>query len=210
MDNISRKKLLKTCQTGDVLLYNSQTIFGRIIEYVTYSKFSHAAIIVRDPIYIDPSLNGVFIVEAGEEKIPDVISKKKICGVQLIPLEYVLDTYENGYIGNLYYRKLNCKRDETFHKNIDGLIKKKDGCPYDLCISDWLLAKFNIKIGKSQYTNRFWCSALVAYIYVELSLLDKNLPWSMIAPRQFSYYENDKLSFINCDLDPEKKVIYKN
>ena len=210
MTTISKKHLLETCQTGDLLLYNSKTIFGRIVEYVTYSKFSHVAIIVRDPIYIDPSLKGVFIVESGEEKIPDVISKEKVCGVQLIPLEYVLDTYENGYIGNLYYRKLNCDRNKLFHQKVDELIKKTDGFPYDLCISDWFCAKFNIKIGKSQYTDRFWCSALVAYIYVELSFLDKELPWSMIAPRQFSYYENLKLSFKNCTLDPEKRIIYKN
>jgi len=210
METISKKHLLETCQTGDILLYNSKTIFGRIIEYVTYSKFSHVAIIVRDPIYIDPSLKGLFIVESGEENIHDVISKEKVCGVQLIPLEYVLDTYEKGYIGNLYYRKLNCDRNKLFHQKVDELIKKKDNFPYDLCISDWFCAKFNIKIGKSQYTDRFWCSALVAYIYVELSFLDKELPWSMIAPRQFSYYENLKLSFKNCTLDPEKQIIYKN
>lgn len=209
MENISRKHLLDTCQTGDILLYNSKTIFGRLVEYVTYSKFSHVAIIVRDPIYIDPNLKGVFIVESGEEKIPDIISQKKISGVQLIPLEYVLDTYENGYIGNLYYRKLNCFRDEVFHKKIDELIKKKDAFPYDLHLSDWFCAKFDIKIGKSQYTDRFWCSALAAYIYVELSFLDEDLPWSMIAPRQFSYYENQKLSFKNCIVGPEKKIIYK-
>lgn len=210
MDSISKEDLLKSCKTGDILLYNSNSFISRIIEYATQSKYSHVAIIIKDPVYINPSLKGIYILESGEENIPDVISKKKVIGVQLIPIEHVFESYENGYFGNLYYRKLNCNRNKSFYQKIGELIIKTDKIPYDLCISDWFCAKFNIKIGKSQYTNRFWCSAFAAYIFVELSFLDKDLPWSMICPRQFSYYENMKLSFKNCSLDPEKKIIYKN
>ena len=33
-----------------------------------------------------------------------------------------------------------------------------------------------------RHTNRFWCSALVAFIYTELGLIDSNTDWSNMAP----------------------------
>ena len=85
---------------------------------------------------------------------------------------------------------------------------KSEGVKYDLHVFDWFRALFDIEIGDRQLTNRYWCSALLAYIYVELGLLDKTLEWSMIEPKQFSYYENKRLSYKNCEVQPEKKIIY--
>ena len=42
-------------QTGDLLLFSENTnIFSRLIEYFTHSKYSHTAIILQNPTYIDP------------------------------------------------------------------------------------------------------------------------------------------------------------
>ena len=126
MDNISRKSLVENCQTGDILLYNSKYPISRIIEYFTNSKFSHISVILRDPTYIDPNLKGLYVIESGSEKIKDVLSGKKVIGVQVIPLEYVLDQYDGGYIGNLYYRKLECESDATFLENLAQIVKTTD------------------------------------------------------------------------------------
>ena len=38
-------------------------------------------------------------------------------------------------------------------------------------------------------------SALVGYIYVQLGILDKDLPWTLISPRRFSHYEKPRIKF---------------
>ena len=207
MVSITNEDLFKTCQTGDILLYNSKTIMGRVIEYFTGSLYSHVSMILRDPTYIDPKLQGLYIIEAAAEDIPDSLTGKKKLGVQIIPLEYALNYYKSSLMGGVYYRKSTIERCTNFNNKLKSIIQKTEGVKYDLHILDWFRALFDVEIGNRQITNRFWCSALLAYIYVELGLLDKSLEWSMIEPRQFSYYENKRLSYINCTVAPEKQII---
>ena len=54
-------------------------------------------------------------------------------------------------------------------------------------------------------TDKFYCSSLVAYIYTELGLLDKNTRWTDIFPSYFSS-ENPKLKLINATLSPEHYI----
>tara|TARA_B110000211_G_C14074149_1_gene551251 strand:+ start:180 stop:809 length:630 start_codon:yes stop_codon:yes gene_type:complete len=208
MVSITKEELLQTCETGDILLYNSQTIMGRIIEYCTGSRYSHVSMILRDPTYIDPKLKGLYIIESGMEDIPDSLTGKKKFGVQIIPLEHALAYYKGGVMGGIYYRKTNIGHDTDFNNKLKTIILKTEGVKYDLQVLDWFRALFDVEIGNRQLTSRFWCSALLAYIYVELDLLDKDLEWSMIEPKQFSYYENARLSYKNCEVQPEKQIIY--
>ena len=157
------------------MLYNSKYLIGRAIEYFTQSKFSHISIVLKDPTYIDPQLKGLYVIESGSEKIKDSMSGKKVIGVQIIPLDYVLDQYDGGYIGNLYYRKLDCNRDSNFSNNIKDVVKKTDTDPYDLNPADWIKAAFGLEIGDCQKDNTFWCSALASYIYVKLGFLPEKL-----------------------------------
>ena len=204
--SISRDEFLESCQTGDILLYNSNTLVGRTIEWLSYSKFSHISIILRDPTYINPELKGLYVIESGSEGIKDVISGKKVIGVQVIPLEYVLSEYQNANFGYLYYRKLDCERSDDFESKMKEVVMNTDGKFYDINPLDWIKAKFDIEIGDEQKENTFWCSALASYIYVKLGFLDKTLPWTIIAPRRFSFYEDERLTFTNCVLKPEQFI----
>ena len=69
--DISLADFLETCQTGDILLYNSQYWYSRLIEWGSGSKFSHISIILRDPTFINENLNGLYILESSYEDIPD-------------------------------------------------------------------------------------------------------------------------------------------
>jgi len=72
---------------------------------------------------------------------------------------------------------------------------------------DWIKAEFQIELGDEQKENTFWCSALVTYVYINLGFLDKTLPWTIIAPRRFSYYENERLTYLDgCNVEPEVYV----
>jgi hypothetical protein len=204
--SISRDDLWENAKTGDLLLYNSNTLFGRIIEKVSFSKFSHVAIIVKDPTHIHPDLSGLYVFESGAENISDVVSDEKVIGVQLVPLDYVLSQYENARFGYLYYRRLRCDRTYAFERKIEDIIIKTDKCEYDLNPIDWIKARFDIELGEEHKENTFWCSALVSYVYSKLGFLDNELPWTIIAPRRFSFYENECLTFYNCFLEPERWV----
>ena len=54
VSSVTKEDFLESCQTGDILLYNSNSLIGRTIELLSYSKFSHISIILRDPTFINP------------------------------------------------------------------------------------------------------------------------------------------------------------
>ena len=55
---------------------------------------------------------------------------------------------------------------------------------------DWILALFR-KDRKKQNTSRFWCSALVGYIFTKCGILNKNTDWSILRPCDFSLMGED-------------------
>lgn len=208
MENITVKEFLDTCETGDYLLYNSNAIISRFIEYMSGSRYSHIAMILKDPVWIDETLRGIYIFESGIENVPDAETGKKVFGVQIVPIEYVLNQYKNARVGNLYYSKVECERDETFYNKLKEIISCVENKKYDLNPCDWIKAKFDIEVGNIHRTDKFWCSALMSYVYSQLGFLDADIPWTIIAPRRFSYYENEKLSFQKCQVNAEKCICF--
>lgn len=188
--------------TGDLLLFRGNYILSRLIEYFTGGNYSHIGIVLNDPTYIEPKLIGLYMLESGEEDFKDSEDDKYKFGVQITDLKECLKNYK----GEVYCRKLKCERDEIFYKKLVDINKKIHDKPYDLDLFDWIKADLGIYIGNVQKTNKFWCSALVAFVYVKLGFLSNDIPWTMIKPNDFSC-KSDKLKFINCSLDDEKKLV---
>lgn len=210
-ETISYKTLIESCETGDILLYSTTYWYSKIIEYVSGSKYSHISIILKNPTYLNPKLKGVYVLESSlAEDINDINLDKKINGVQIIPIEHVFDQYRNSNIGNLYYRKLNVNRNSLFINNLKDTINNIEGDKYDINILDWIKAAFDIQIGDLHKENTFWCSAMVSYVYIKLNMLDKNIPWTIISPKKYSYYEKDSIKLINSSLDPEINIDLNN
>ena len=197
---------LETCQTGDILLYNSNYWYSRLIEWGSGSKFSHISIILRDPTFINEKLTGLYILESSYEDIPDSNTGEKVWGVQIIPLEHVLDEYKKSFVGNLYYRRLETEKSEDFYNKLKDCIKHTEGNKYDLNPLDWFKAEFQLDVGDTRKENTFWCSALVGYVYCHMGFIDKDISWSILPPRKFSHYENDRLTYSNCSLHPERLI----
>lgn len=195
-------------QTGDLVLFNSKSKwYDYLIEYFTCSKFSHVGMILENPTNIDPTLNqGLYLIESCLHTVPDRIYNKRINGVQINKLDDVLFDYINKKNkGRIYYRFLECTRDNSFREKIKNICESVYAKPYDLHIMDWLRAEVYISTGsemdnieKRHKTNTFWCSALVAYIYVQLGFLRKDIPWTLISPAAFSEKDpnHDKLNLI--------------
>ena len=213
MSRISLKDFLSTCQTGDIILFSSNYWYSKLIERFSSSKFSHIGVILKDPTYINDQLKGLYVWESGAESKPDPEDNSKKIGVQITPLNDILEPYKGIFTGSVYYRKLNCIRNKEFVNKLIDIHHIVHGKPYDTNILDWIKGQVNIDhkcddkdLGDDHKTNEFWCSALTGFIYSKLGFINDNIPWTIVAPKQFSYYEKECLTFINCIVDPEKYI----
>jgi hypothetical protein len=187
-------------KTGDILLFDFEGsgIFGAftsLIKYFTKSKFSHVAMVLKDPTFIHPSLKGYYIWESSWEGKPDPQDNKVKLGVQITPFDEIYNHYKENN-SSIYVRKVNCDpnlfNNETL-KEIHDVVYDK---PYDIVPKDWVEA-ITRKDPDPQKTNRFWCSALIGYIYTKAGLLKEDTDWSVLRASDFSVEYKDMLNFIN-------------
>ena len=191
------EELKNTVKTGDLLLcddlaYGSWGLFSWLIKFVTKSDFSHVGMIVKDPDFTETPLKGTFVWTSGISDVPDPDDKTKKFGVQFIPFDHFIQTYG----GKIFLRKIEFEHAEEYYsifdtnklKQIHQVVYDK---PYDVVITDWIEA-FCKKDPNPQKTSRFFCSALIGYIYTKLNLLDNNTDWSIISP---SFFSSENKSF---------------
>ena len=201
-------------ETGDILLFQHNqnykscyncffSLFTGCIKCCTDSKYSHAAIVVKDPDFRDFKRKGLFILESSFEAFPDAVDHKYKLGVELEEFDKVLRDARRH--GEVYYRKLSCVRNNEFYTKLSetyDLVKNK---PYDCLPKDWISALLHRTTGdEAQSARHFWCSALVAFIYVKWGFLDQTVPWSYITPKMLGTEKNEfPLKYINCTVSPE-------
>ena len=190
---------IKKLKTGDVLLFHNNTysiwnpisIFSRLIEYFTNSSYSHVGIILKDPTWIDQDLKGIYVWESSYEGTPDPQDNKIKFGVQLTPLsEMMKKRHETLYIRPLYTStpKLTLEVLKKIHYTVYDK-------PYDVVPLDWICAYDRSRIHK-RTTKRFFCSALVSYIFTEAGIVSKDTDWSIIWPSDFAS-DNNNLKWEN-------------
>ena len=190
-------------ETGDIILFSGNYFLSYIVEYFTKSIYSHVGVVLKNPNLGDAKFKGIYLLESGFETTPDPENHRIKKGVQIINLE---DKIKN-YRGRIYVRKLHCTRDKKFYEKIIEIHSTVHNIPYDLNPIDWIRGYFKINIGNTQKENTYWCSALVSFVYVELGFLNKNIPWTLISPKELSSSSNE-LKFINCKLDNDTQIIY--
>jgi hypothetical protein len=183
-------------KTGDILLFSGHTIgpmqyFSDLIKYGTHSNYSHVAMVLKDPTYFNLSLKGLYVWESGWEGKPDPQDNKIKLGVQLTPLKEVMENFKGSKIIIRTINNNNNFTDEKL-KEIHEVVYNK---PYDIVPRDWFEALFR-KDSSPQKTNRFWCSALIGYIYTKCGIIKSDTDWSILRPSDFSL-DGEKLSFIN-------------
>ncbi len=185
-------------KTGDILLFNSHSssLLSSLIRWGTHSNYTHVAMVLKDPTFIHPCLKGTFVWESSWEGAPDPQDGKVKLGVQITPLQEIIDSYGSQ---NIFVRKIDCN-ENSFSKDrlkyIHSVVYDK---PYDVFPLDWIGALFR-KDTTPQKTDRFWCSALVGYIYTQCGILEPETDWSILRPSDFSiageklnFYDNAKL-----------------
>lgn len=181
---------MESLQTGDLILFGGKSIFSRLIEWATSSKYSHCGIVLRDPHFIHPSLNGLYLWESGWEGSEDAENHRLKLGVQIIPLHQVLD----GYNGSVYYRPLQHLNRPLDDELLDNIHKIVHDHPYDLNPIDWVEA-YIYNDPNPQKTDRMFCSAFVSLIYTKCGILSPDTDWSIVKPSDIAMDQN--ITFIN-------------
>ena len=189
--------IIDELKTGDILLFTGHKTgilkyLSCLIEYGTHSDYAHIAFILKDPSFIHPSLKGTFVWESSWEGKPDPQDGKIKLGVQITPIHEVLNTFKSCKV---ILRKVQCSPECFSNKNLKMVHNIVYDKPYDIIIKDWIEA-FLQKDSKPQKTDRFWCSALVGYIYTKCGLLNEKTDWSILRPSDFSL-SGENLKFIN-------------
>jgi hypothetical protein len=193
--------ILETLKTGDLILFNNRGggIFGAftsLIKWGTHSNYTHIGMILKNPTFIHPSLKGLYVWESTFNGKPDPQDGEIKLGVQITPLKEALH-FETR---NVFIRKIKCP-ENTFSNNqlklIHEQVYKK---PYDIVPTDWIEALFH-QDSNPQKTDRFWCSALIGYIYTKCGVLDKHTDWSILKPCDFSIEGENLILEKNCQLE---------
>jgi hypothetical protein len=202
-------------ETGDILLMGNRSFwFSKIVEMYTGSKWSHVGVILKNPTWIDPSLNGYYLWQSGSEKFNDSEDHKNLFGVRLDDLEEIIESYD-GYVAWRHLKVKDTIPDlENKLKEAHRIVHDKK---YDLNIMDFLKARDYViesncislaKMLNFRRTDKFFCSALVGFIYQQIGLLPLDTEWSRCEPKTFSS-ENQSLNLeMGAILEPE--IFIKN
>jgi len=197
-------------KTGDLLLFDNKGggimgIFSSLIKKITKSDISHIAMVLKDPDFIDPPLKGIYVWESNYEGKPDPQDGTIKFGVQITPIEEILDYYRKNK-SQVFVRRIICYPSIFSKNNLEDIHKVVYDKVYDITISDWIEA-IERKDKKPQKTDRFWCSALVGYIYTKCGLLSPNTDWSILRPSDFTTKYSSNLEFLNnACLDNEQQL----
>lgn len=211
----------KKFRTGDLLLFSHKnnfssccnclfTFFTNLIKCCTNSKYSHSAIIIEGKdlvklgIYLGPSVENeeYFVLQSSYESFPDAENDELKLGVEIVSFQKLYNSYQ----GKIFWRHIQCRRDQQFYYKFAQAHSTVHNRPYDTDIIDWIKAAFQIKIGNVQKLNEFWCSALVAFVYTQLNFFDKNTDWTLISPVMLS--QGSKYPrFKNCSINDEIQIL---
>lgn len=193
---------MDTLETGDILLFQgTKSLLDKTIEFFTGSKWSHIGIVLKDPSFLPIPLKGYYLWESCYERFNDSETKKIKFGVEIVDLNKVLNESKNNQ--NIYYRKVKFNyTKEQLDEKLYKIYNKVKNKPYDILPCDWINAYLQ-KDKNPQKTNRFFCSALVGYIFTKLNCLDEDTDWSIMRPCDFDDYS--KYNFKNVKID---KVTY--
>ncbi len=178
--------------TGDIMLFTERRapkdeppsvtrlllgLFNKAISYFTHSPYVHVGLVVVDPPF--SVAGGTYIWESGFEACVNPETGKQNLGVRLTPIGMVLCPEA---IGSVFVRKCTLRVADAKLTKIHSDVFLK---PYDMCLSDWLLATLRLD-AHPQKTDRFWCSAFVAYVITQLGWLPEGTDWSIVRPCDLS------------------------
>jgi len=176
--------------------YTPSRLFEGIIRYFTGSEYTHVGLVLKDPTWINPSLQGLYLWNSGTYNGGDAENNEVKIGVQLNPLiEYI-----HKYKGDVYVRRL--ESEINIHE-LYGIHKKVHSAQYNTNLVDWICGYFNVD--RSPYKqHKFWCSAFVSYVFYEMGFFKSLINWDVVRP---SFFDDEEIGGFDQTL--VEKIKYK-
>lgn len=197
-------------QTGDLLLFRGSSVWTSILRQAQQSDYTHCAMVLRSPTWIDERLTGMYFIEAGREVVPDpATGQSATWGVHIQPIEAAWMGGSDS--DTVWHRRVNCTRDADFYERLTQAYAHVSRKPYSRDVRDWLNALLFVRTGEhldvsmpeSDYDTEYWCSSLLGCLYVHLGLLPADTVWSLLAPTAFSAQEHRTTLAWTCPVDME-------
>ena len=190
-------------KTGDIVLCSKTSgWFDWAIGFFTSSPYTHVGLVIVDPPGLPP---GPHLIESGIEPALDEETGRKIIGVQVQPLELALRTNGDAFLCELQLPT----PDSGLTTRLWDCERRVHGDPYDINPIDWLRAELRIlhpSLEFEQQTDSFWCSALVAWLYVKLGFLPACVPWTLVSPAEWGPRGSLRALLQGCALGPPRKM----
>jgi len=171
---------------GDLVLVDNKSTglfnaFLNMIRWGTHSDYTHVALIVENPTFLEKQLQGTYVWQSTYEGIPDPQDNTIKLGVQLTALNDFVDHYKNAVVFVRRFSDVSLFTDDKL-KEAHTIAYDK---PYDLYPKDWIEALVQ-KDSQPQKIDRFWCSAFVGFVLTKIGILQSNTDWSIMRPCDFA------------------------
>jgi hypothetical protein len=217
--------IYNTLITGDIVLFHGNGVLSNIVEWGTMGEWSHVGIVVKDPnfcIDVAPE-KGLYLLQSDGKYEVDIESGKKRLGVQLVNLKSKIDEYDGSVFVRQLQRDAYERNDEenTFRNNLlkipyKTLFEKTyDYLPLDLLVTMLDAHGITILDGfvNGRHIDHIFCSALVAYVYCDLGIMNKDTNWSTCVPSYFAqnldgelHFDGDVKYYVTCGVELFTKV----
>ena len=170
--HITESEFLEKAETGDIVLFRGNHLGGKLTRKWTKGHSDHAAMIVK----LDTQKGEVIYF------LESVLQR----GVTFTSWENFKKI--NQIYDDVFYRKLNCERDEEFLSKFQRFIDLVEGNNYSLNIKNFLFKGGSVVISDDLELEKrkFFCSELIVKAYKELGLLNTTKTSSSFSPHDLS------------------------
>lgn len=166
--------------TGDIVLFSGKGPISAGIKVGTRSRWSHVGMLIKLKEYDFLTLWESTTLRS----VDDVVYKRPVSGVQLVPLSARLNSY-TGVAAVRILQGVHFNDGQT--RALMALRRNLSGRPYERSKIELIKAAYDGAFGANEEDlSSLFCSELVAEAYQNLGLLDGDTPSNEYTPADFS------------------------
>jgi len=188
---IDFETLIRTCDTGDILLFRTKGLISTSIRKITCAKYDHVGVVIVNKSHCG-GREACFLEASGDRY-----------GVNTHKLRRRLHEW---YLADarISYRRLRCRRDKIFQIRTANFIEQVHGLKYGFNIKELIL---NMKDQQPSNKSKFFCSQLVTAFYKHLGFIKSYAKSHNYMPGDFAEKEcGSRLNLVDAFLEHEISV----
>ena len=204
-------------RTGDMLLFREDQdydnyincmfpCFPVLLDFLTTKyKYSRVAIIIRDPDFTDFPSKGLHVLESNYQDDDNANNKVNIKLEEFDKFMVTIKSTEK-----LYWRRLNCVRDDNFYNILKESYQSLINNSYDIIpLNNENRDDNGDDNGKLNIISKSLSASVIAYIYVKWDFLPTSTQYIYVTPQMLGTENNEKnkLKYSNCFIEKERQIL---